>query len=145
LSVFELRIRFVAAAQRRECLAKLAVREGQARLQANRLAITWLRLFEALLHREYAAEILMQVREVGPERDRLAHDLLRFGVARLFQERMPEQPQVIDAAGAVREVLATNGLGAVRPVHAQRLEGPLETRLGGYFRYLSNHARTLSK
>ncbi len=84
--LLECRIRLVDAPQRSECLAKLAVDERQARLQADGRAETRLRLCVALLHREDAPEILVQVREVRLERDRLADDLLRFSIACLFHE-----------------------------------------------------------
>src|SRR5688572_19779880 len=98
-----------------------------------------------MLHREYAAQVLVKVREFRLERDRLSHDLLGIRVARLFHQRMTEQAQVVDAARAVHEILATDGFRAVRPIHAQRFESLLEARPGGYFRYLSNHARTRSR
>ncbi len=141
--LLECRIRLVAAAQRSECLAKLAVHEWQARLQANGLAETRLRLCEALLHREDAAEILVQMREIRLERDRLTHDLLRFSVACLFHEGVTEQAQVVDAAGTLHEVLATDGLCAVRAVHAQRLAEPFRSSPGPLLQVLvepSKHA-----
>ena len=138
-------IGLVAAPQRGERLAELAVHERQPRLQADGLAEAGLGLREALLHCEDAPEVLVQVREFRLERDCLADDLFRFRVARLFHEGIAQQAQVVDAARAVHEVLATDGLRPVRAVGAQRFEGLFEACLGGYFRYLSNHARTRSR
>ena len=132
------------AAERGERLAELAARQRQPRLELDRPLQALHRFLEALLHAQKAAEVLVQMRKVRLERQRLAHDLLSFGVARLFHERVPQHAQVIDAAGTLGEEFAADGLGAVRPVSAQRLERRGKAGLGLYFRYLSNHPSTRS-
>ena len=88
--LLEGRVRLAPASQRGKRLTELLVRERQLRLEPDRLLEAGHSFFEALLQREHAAQVLVQVRKVRLQRDGLAHDLLRFREAPLFAERIAE-------------------------------------------------------
>jgi hypothetical protein len=128
--------------------------ERQARLELDRLLEALHGFLEALLQRQHAAEILVQVRQVRRQRDRQANRALGVRVAFLLAQRVTEQSQMIHGAGAAIEIVAADLLGAQRAIHAQRFERSNDARALRIFRsglhgagalsfstprYLSNH------
>ena len=75
-----------------------------------------------MLQRQNAAEVLVQVGDIGSQRDCETRGLLRLGVPTLLAQRMSKQAQMIDAARVRLQVIPTQLLGPCGIVPPQRLE-----------------------
>ena len=102
---------------------ELLVRERQSRLELDGPLEARHRLLEALLQREHAAEILVQVREVRLQRRSRAARSAPPPRSAPACERVAEQSQVIDAArAAARGTRGRSASARERPVRPQCLE-----------------------
>ena len=94
--LFEGRIGLAASVEQRKRLPELLVRTRQSGFELDCPLEARHRLFVTTLQREYAAEILVQMREVRPQRQRKPHGLLGLRVARLLGKCMAKESQVLD-------------------------------------------------